>query len=231
MLDGAWNSFKETINRISTKATERIQELEPLIHYFEHEMLIVSFSAISHLAGQQVRQISDDIQKLDHVSEEFRQVSAEVESIITTGNLIQLFSMSGKLDYFHTQIKTLEYLATLSEDDLLEKYYPSLLGDNTSPFSNFTQDHRDGYTRLKFRAMNKRNSQQHSHQNFLPAEDKVGVLTQLSMPIDSTSTTNLISSLEQKIAQLAQRLSKQEIDFKKSVIESMDTLSLKVTGM
>ena len=175
--------------------------------------------------------ISDDIQKLDKVSEEFSHISAEVESIVTTGNLIQLLTMSEKLSEFETQIKNLEYLATLSEDDLLEKYYPALLGDNISPFSNFTQDHRDGYTRLKFRAMNKRNSQQHGHQHFLPAEDKVGVLTQLSMPIDTASTTNLISSLEQKIAQLAQRLSKQEIDFKKSVIESMDTLSLKVTGM
>ena len=47
---------------------------------------------------------------------------------------------------------------------MLEKYYPAILGDNSSPFSNFTQDDRDTYTRLKFRAINKRNTSQHNEE-------------------------------------------------------------------
>ena len=82
-----------------------------------------------------------------------------MESIVTSGDLIKLFTMSGKLKYFEDELEDLHYLGGLSEDDLLEKYFPAILGDNTSLFSNFTQEHRDGFTRLKFRAMNKRNTQ------------------------------------------------------------------------
>ena len=82
-----------------------------------------------------------------------------MESIVTSGDLIKLFTMSGKQKYFEDELKDLHYLGELSEDDLLEKYYPAILGDNTSLFSNFNQEHRDGYTRLKFRAMNKCNTQ------------------------------------------------------------------------
>ena len=65
--------------------------------------------------------------------------------------------MITSLGKFEQQLKTLEYLANLSEADILEKYYPAIVSDNTCPFSNFTQDDRDTYIRLKFRAITKTN--------------------------------------------------------------------------
>ena len=40
-LDSAWNIQKERANKIRAAATQRYSELETLVHYFEHEMLIV----------------------------------------------------------------------------------------------------------------------------------------------------------------------------------------------
>ena len=82
--------------------------------------------------------------------------------MIISGDLSQLFTLEDKLGKFTSQLNSLEYLATLSEGDVYEKYYPAILSDNTSPFSNFTQDDRDTYIRLKFRAINKRNTSQHN---------------------------------------------------------------------
>ena len=48
-MDKAWNIQKEAYYKVNTGAIERYKELEPLIRYFEHEMLIVSFSALPGL--------------------------------------------------------------------------------------------------------------------------------------------------------------------------------------
>ena len=48
-LDKACNNQKEAFERVTQGATLRYQELETIINYFEHEMLIVSFSALPGL--------------------------------------------------------------------------------------------------------------------------------------------------------------------------------------
>ena len=47
-------------------------------------------------------------------------------------------------------LSSYEYLMRLSEDTILDTCYPAVLSDNTITFTDFTQDHRDAYTRLKF---------------------------------------------------------------------------------
>ena len=81
------------------KATQRYGELEALILYFEHEMLIVSFAAQPHLFGQ-VRHITDDIKRLDEVYTKFRNMLAEAENMVRGGDLFKLFSMKDELDNF-----------------------------------------------------------------------------------------------------------------------------------
>ena len=94
---------------------------------------------------------------LDQIHAAFGQVLAEAESLVASGELIKLFALSDNLDKIEKELNSLEYLAALSETDLIEKYYPAILSDNASPFSNFTSDDRDTYIRLKFKAINKRN--------------------------------------------------------------------------
>ena len=43
-VDKQWAKLKEEFNIVSTAATDRYKENEPLINYFEHEMMIVSFA-------------------------------------------------------------------------------------------------------------------------------------------------------------------------------------------
>ena len=146
----------------TNEATQRYGELETLILYFEHEMLIVSFAAQPHLIGQ-VRHITDDIKRLDEVNTKFRKILAEAENMVRAGDLFKLFSKKNDLDNFKGMLSDLQYLAQLSTDDLLDNYCPAILNDNISPFTNFTQDQRDTYMKLKFRAINKRNAQQNNH--------------------------------------------------------------------
>ena len=138
------------------EATKKYSELETLILYFEHEMLLVSFAAQPHLIGQ-VRQITDDIKRLDEVYTKFRNMLAEAENMVRGGDLFKLFSMKDELDNFKGMLSDLQYLGHISTDDLFDNYYPAILNDNVSPFTNFTQDQRDTYMKLKFRAINKRN--------------------------------------------------------------------------
>ena len=161
-LDEAWTSQKEAFHRITTGSTQRYEDLGQLINYFEHEMLIVSFSALAGIAVNNSRTISQDVQTLDILHTDFRQVSAVAESLVVQRDLIKLIAMVENLSYFTAQLKSLEYLGTLTEADIFEKYYPAIISDNSSPFSNFTQNDRDTYIRLKFKAINKRNSTQHN---------------------------------------------------------------------
>ena len=43
-VDKQWAKLKEEFSVISSAAAERYKEYEPLINYFEHEMMIVSFA-------------------------------------------------------------------------------------------------------------------------------------------------------------------------------------------
>ena len=80
--------------------------------------------------------------------------------MMNTRDLLKLLSMKDQLDSFSSSLHDLEYLRKLSCDDLLHNYFPALINDNTTSFSNFTQEHRDSYIRLKFRAINKQKKSQ-----------------------------------------------------------------------
>lgn len=57
-----------------------------------------------------------------------------------------LSGFSGNLDQY-------KYLANLSEDVIYQIYEPIITKDHTKPFTEFTQDHRDAYLRLKLRSV------------------------------------------------------------------------------
>ena len=139
-LDQIWTTLKEDYNTITSKSSGRYHELEPLINYFEHEMLIVSFSALPNLAAGiiKTRQISDEIKMLGESHSEFRHILAAVEAMVLSGDLIQLLSMGDHSTKFRSLLHSVDYLRTLSESDLFDKYYPAIISSNTSPFSNFT---------------------------------------------------------------------------------------------
>ena len=99
-LDKAWNSQKEALRKVNESAIQSYKELEPLIHYFEHEMLIVSFSDMQGIQIDKVRHISDDLHTLNESQEEFRQFSAVAESLIISGDVIKLLELEDHLVKF-----------------------------------------------------------------------------------------------------------------------------------
>ena len=99
-LDKAWNSQKEAFRKVNESAIQSYKELEPLIHYFEHEMLIISFSDMQGIQIDKVRHISDDLHTLNESQEEFRQFSAVAESLIMSGDVIKLLELEDHLVKF-----------------------------------------------------------------------------------------------------------------------------------
>lgn len=55
------------------------------------------------------------------------------------------------------EFEELKYLDNLSFDVLSTEYHQALLRDNEKELNNFTQDHRDLYMKLKFRAFKNSN--------------------------------------------------------------------------
>ena len=54
-------------------------------------------------------------------------------------------------------LERLQYLSQLTDDDLLENFYPAILhNNNSSPLTNFTKDQRDTYFNLKSIAFKER---------------------------------------------------------------------------
>lgn len=59
---------------------------------------------------------------------------------------------------YHRVVKATDdysMLKTINENVLLDAYFPAIINDNVSPFTNFTTEHRDAYVRLRFRAENR----------------------------------------------------------------------------
>ena len=206
--DGQWRRVKENLNNLSNEASKRYVELEPLIRYFEHQMLIASFSNYPQLA-QTFRHISDDIASLEKTSSDYRPIFEDVESLVTSGDLLTIISKIEDYEKLTQVLQSLFYLASLSEDTILDTYFPAVLSDNTTPFVHFTQDHRDAYTRLKFRALNRKvdehkNCERHIMHKVDPSK----------LDDNSSQIMAVISSLEQKMTIFASRLSSSDQQMK-----------------
>ena len=153
-IDEAWNKQKEVFREITTEATKNYLEQEALINYLEEQMLRIPCSPFSATVNNQARYISVEMSSLNLLHDHFSEYLAVVEPLIRRGDLLKLFEHEEKLMSFAKKLKSLEYLVTFSEDDIYNMYYPSILSDNSFPFLNFTQNNRDTYIRLKFRALN-----------------------------------------------------------------------------
>ena len=59
------------------------------------------------------------------------------------------------------------------------------MGDNTAPFSNFSQDNRDAYMRLKFRALNKQSNKGDVSLNSVDTSTTCGLIRELEENINT----------------------------------------------
>jgi hypothetical protein len=76
-----------------------------------------------------------------------------VELLLKSEDLLGIIAKDSDFAYYSEEIERLEYLSTMSSDDLYNRYYQALLGDCSSPLVNFTQEHRDQLDSLRFRAV------------------------------------------------------------------------------
>jgi hypothetical protein len=67
--------------------------------------------------------------------------------------------MNAECNRLTESLEELTYLETLNEDLIYREYRPALAKDNSNPFADFSQEHRDAFYRMKFREMNSRLSQ------------------------------------------------------------------------
>jgi hypothetical protein len=74
---------------------------------------------------------------------------------INNDGLIDLVEgYSGHYKKLSDTLDTLSYLAELSDEDLYQNFADCIRHDHSRPFVNFSQENRDTYHRLKYRAIN-----------------------------------------------------------------------------
>ena len=79
-----------------------------------------------------------------------------MEKLLTQTDLAKILEKLPLLTQLTGLIQEYAHLSDINETMLLEHYLPAISNDNTTPFTDFTQFHRDAYIRLRFRADNRR---------------------------------------------------------------------------
>ena len=150
-----WTSARQSLSTLLGEASKRYDELKPLIKYYEHEMLLVPVNGQPQ-SGRAIGQLSEKIAVLKNAGEEFKPIFADMEKLLAQTDLNQIKSNDSKLARILATIEQSSFMAELCETTLLDHYYPAIINDNVTPFTDFTTPHRDAYLRLRFRAENRR---------------------------------------------------------------------------
>jgi hypothetical protein len=79
-----------------------------------------------------------------------------MEKLLAQTDLAKILEKAPLLAQLTAVIQEYAHLSDMNETMILEHYMPAIVNDNTTPFTDFTQLHRDAYMRLRFRADNRR---------------------------------------------------------------------------
>ena len=121
-----------------------------------------------------------------------RELSKEIENTVI--EFVDYFQLpkpgEDAVSKLAESLNKVKYLAGIDESHIFNCYREEIINDNTTYFTNFEQDHRDIYMRLKFRGM-----REELKKDQLPPENK-----QIKQAIfgsqlkDSYATVNFITS-------------------------------------
>lgn len=147
-----WSSLMKEFHKVTKLANQRYAELKTIIVYFEHEML-----KVPDLIFGSEREFTKDHKKLNKVYYDFCNILAVSDSFTKRVDPLKSPIIQEQLKYFKRMLERLQYLSQLTDDDLLENFYPAILhNNNSSPLTNFTKDQRDTYFNLKSIAFKER---------------------------------------------------------------------------
>jgi len=99
------------------------------------------------------RQVTENFQVLTSLAASFKDLFSEVELLLKSEDLLGIIAKDSNFAYYSEEIERLEYLSTLTAEELYSRYYQAFLGDCSNPLVNFTQELRDQFNSLRFRAM------------------------------------------------------------------------------
>jgi hypothetical protein len=151
--DAKWAKLIENTTKIEGAAKKKYNELKFLILYLDQEMVEVPVAQMA----QQQQSISADIQKLVEIAAKIKDALKIIEQMVSRGSVEEILGMDDTFKEFERTVQELSYLETLSFDILYKVYQQALLRDNERPLTNFDDDQRDVYMKLKFKAL--RNNQ------------------------------------------------------------------------
>jgi hypothetical protein len=146
-----WGNQTAKLTELAKKAKIEYQKFKPLIIYYEQEMIRASLAV--HGAVKCKRLIQKDVQDVIQASEEVIAFLAKKEDIIENGLIKEMLKADSFYDHHTTLLSDCQYLSALTDDSLFNIYQEAINLPHTSPFTDFTQEHRDIYLRLKFRSL------------------------------------------------------------------------------
>lgn len=87
------------------------------------------------------------------ISESFIQSFSDIEKSIDKCLIDKILPLNATYSEFKANLEALIYLETLDEAAIYSCYEEAIKKDHQRPFDGFTQEHRDAYLRLKFKAL------------------------------------------------------------------------------
>ena len=99
------------------------------------------------------RLIQKDVQDVIQASEEANAFLAKQQDILEEGLIKEMLKADSFYDHHTTLLSACHYLSDLTDDILFDIYHEVINLPHSMPFSDFTQEHRDTYLRLKFRCL------------------------------------------------------------------------------
>jgi Fe-S cluster biosynthesis and repair protein YggX len=146
-----WVNHSAQLTELAKRAKSEYQKFKPLIIYYEQEMLRAPLAVSGAIKCE--RLIQKDVQDVIKASEDATAFLAKKEDILQQGLIKEILKADSFYDHHSTLLSDCQYLSRLTDDILFDTYHEVINLPHSSPFTDFTQEHRDTYLRLKFRSL------------------------------------------------------------------------------
>jgi hypothetical protein len=143
-----WNGLKEKTTNLEATAKKRFNELRPLLAYLDKEIMEVPVAQMKQVK----RSISLDIERLETLVLKIMETIKLIEGMVIKGQVAEILQIETLYNEFKHTFDEVKYLESISLEVLAKLYHEALLRDNERALDGFTQEHRDLYMKLKFKA-------------------------------------------------------------------------------
>jgi hypothetical protein len=141
-----WSALQQEYAMLVPKAEASYQKYEPLIKYYEKELIAAS---AGNLGSDREQCISGDYLAMMAAKEEIGYCNQRMIDIDKDGLILEVDQVHSKYLRLSRLVQRTQYLSEISEDVMYQAYSDVIKMEQSRSFEGFTDEHREAYLRLK----------------------------------------------------------------------------------